>query len=326
MRGYRFRTIVFTMVPTEITIVPELCHSRLNKSALSWSFDTGISRLGGPCAHNARCGRSGPRLEEVGSRSGGQGQGSRGGHFAFVPVPLTQQQKKKVCTKTVRILKPTWTVGVHNLYRLHRMKRSCRTFDSQKLMKTQRRVEKLDDSELIVMKRDTAHFIRACQVARTNLAADFPTSEQLDANQGRLDEERLMIEEAKEHISHAQKLLLLMQTKKEHIPMEWSTQVDDNGGCVVCVQRNWLRHGLYEQAIADIDACVARLARALRNTDVDLSKQKALCGVEHDRDALAEREIFTFNQDQELEEPAAGPAEPAHHPGNQHPASTARDS
>jgi hypothetical protein len=152
-------------------------------------------------------------------------------------------------------------------------------------MKTLLHSEKVDENEISTINDTSCRFISACKSARTQLEAAFPSKATLDEAEQRLAEERLNLHKAREHIEQVQVLLYQMQTNKHHTPIQWTTRMNENA-FVVSMCRSWTRHGLYEEALQDIDSCMSRLGHALSNTEVDVSKQQALVAVHTQRASL----------------------------------------
>ena len=202
------------------------------------------------------------------------------------------------------------TVGDHDN---QTMKRPGPTLDLQDPIKTPRRAIQTSSVE----SSSTAVFVRACRAAKEDLLLSFPSSAQLHSCDGRLADERVKLQEAHKHLQHVQTLMFLMQSHEDHIPIQWTTQLEEEGCRVICPKRSWLRHGLYAEALRDIDACITRIAMSLRNIEVDVSKQEALVRVADDRHSAADH--FTFTQveegeqvaqehPQETQEPPASPS------------------
>ncbi len=101
------------------------------------------------------------------------------------------------------------------------MKRAPGALDARLVVKAAHHLKTLDVKESISLKHTTACFVEPCNYARTHLDAAFPDPEQLEMTDARLRQEREQLDEALQHMEHVQRLLFLLQSKEEAIPVEW---------------------------------------------------------------------------------------------------------
>ena len=126
-------------------------------------------------------------------------------------------------------------------------------------------------------------FNNGCAAAKVQLSSPFPTEEELEAQSEKLAADRASMNEAKDMISRAKRILYDMQAGNGQGIKQWDFKTEDVETGTVSLQTNWGRLQTVQDALEGCDKAFYSIQRAEASTAMDSAKEATLQWVAEER-------------------------------------------